>query len=45
MDEIVKLKAHAYDCLVSIEAWQIELKKTVDKIKNITEEQSNVPKS
>ena len=45
MEEIVKLKAHAYDCLVSIESWQRELKQTVDQIQKITNEQSNIPKS
>jgi len=45
MDEIVKLKAHAYDCIANIEAWQKELKQTVDQIQKIANEQSTIPKS
>jgi len=45
MEEIVKLKARAYDCMANLEFWQKELQIANAQIKNIIEEQSNVPKN
>ena len=45
MEELVKLKARAYDCMAQIEFWQKELQTVNAQIKNIIEEQSNVPKN